>query len=144
MDRGFFGIGIEHGKFEGNLGTLFRSAQAFGASYIFTIGKRYNQQKGDTGKSYKNIPCFHFETFEEFEKARPKAAQVIGVEIGGGSHNLKSFRHPERAVYLLGAEDSGLSGEALKICDYVVEVPTNICLNVSVTGSIVMYDRSIK
>lgn len=31
MTRGFFGIGIENGKFESNLGTLFRSAQAFEA-----------------------------------------------------------------------------------------------------------------
>lgn len=38
--RGYFGIGIFHGKSSENLGTLWRSAAILGADFIFTIGKQ--------------------------------------------------------------------------------------------------------
>lgn len=41
MKRGYFGIGIYHTKNVLNVGTLWRSAHNFGASFIFTVGMRY-------------------------------------------------------------------------------------------------------
>ena len=52
--------------------------------------------------------------------------------------------HPRRACYLLGAEDFGLKKEALDLCHQVVRIPSKFCLNVSTTGSIVMFDRNSK
>ena len=40
---GYCGIGIENGKAEVNLGTLWRSAHIFGAVFLFTVGRRYRQ-----------------------------------------------------------------------------------------------------
>jgi tRNA G18 (ribose-2'-O)-methylase SpoU len=60
------------------------------------------------------------------------------------SVSLVSFDHPDRAIYLLGAEDRGLSQEALEISDHIVEIPTKYCLNVASTGSIILYDRLSK
>ncbi len=59
---------------------------------------------------------------------------VISVPIAG-------FKHPERAVYLLGAEDSGLPDSIASKCQAVVHIESPMCLNVSVAGSIVMFDR---
>jgi tRNA (guanosine-2'-O-)-methyltransferase len=42
--RGYYGIGIENVKTAENVGTLWRSAYILGASFIFTIGKRYKKQ----------------------------------------------------------------------------------------------------
>lgn len=36
--RGFFGVGVWYSKFECNVGTLLRSAHAFGADFVFTAG----------------------------------------------------------------------------------------------------------
>jgi tRNA G18 (ribose-2'-O)-methylase SpoU len=59
---------------------------------------------------------------------------------------LTRFRHPARALYLLGAEDHGLPPEVLERCHYVVQIPTPApwSLNVSVAGSLVMHDRYLK
>lgn len=54
------------------------------------------------------------------------------------------FKHPERCIYLLGAEDAGLSRKALEMCYLLVQLPGDHCMNVSVAGSIMMYDRLIK
>lgn len=142
--RGYYGIGIENGKCEGNIGTLWRSAKILGADFIFTIGNRYKHQVKDTCKSFKSIPLFHHEDFEDFYKHMPKDCKLVGVELDSRSKPLKNFQHPERCIYILGSEDVGLSKEALNKCDHIVQLVGDICMNVSVVGSIVAHDRITK
>lgn len=139
--RGFFGIGIENTKTVQNIGTLWRSASILGASFIFTIGNRYKKQASDTMKSYKHIPLYNYETFEDFYKSLPYDCRLIGIELDDKSTPLSEFKHPERCVYLLGAEDNGLSKGALEKCHKLVQLHGEFCMNVAVAGSIVMYDR---
>lgn len=141
--RGFFAIGSECFKYHCNVGTLYRSAFAFGASYIFSMGLKPDL-RGDVPKTYKHVPYFHYRGFEEFYQSKPKGAKLIGVEITDKAHSIHNFVHPESAIYLLGNECGGLSELALSKCDYVIYIPSTFCLNVSVAGSIVMYDRQLK
>jgi len=104
-NRGYFGIGVYNIKTEMNLGTLWRSAFNFGASFIFTIGRRYKRQASDTTKAIKHIPLYEYLTYEDFYKAMPKDCMLIIVEQTKGAINLKDVSHPERAIYLLGAEE---------------------------------------
>lgn len=142
--NGYFGIGIENIKTEYNIGTLFRSAYTFGADFIFTINKRYKQQSSDTFKTSRHIPLFNYETFEDFYKNMPYSCMLVGIEIDPKAEVLKDFIHPERCIYLLGAEDHGLTKKATEKCHKLIQIPSIKCLNVSVAGSIIMYDRMIK
>jgi tRNA G18 (ribose-2'-O)-methylase SpoU len=62
--RGYFGIGAERISKPLNLGNLFRSAHAFGASFVFTIGAhpRAFDFFADTSKSSNHLPYYHWET----------------------------------------------------------------------------------
>lgn len=142
--RGYFGIGIEHTKTTVNIGTLWRSANIFGASFIFTIGKRYKNQASDTMQTPRHIPLFDYLTFDEFYRNIPVDCKLIGIELTKNSKEIQTFKHPERAVYLLGAEDNGLSKSALNNCQELIQIPGDYCLNVAVAGSIVLYDRIFK
>ena len=144
LEQGFFGIGIQNGKTPENLGVLWRSAQNMGASYIFTIGNRYAKQACDTHKAVGAMPYFHYDTFEDFFSNLPKGAMLVGVELDKKSEDLETFQHPRRCVYLLGAEDHGLSKMAKEKSHYLVKFQSILSLNVSVAGSIVMYDRQAK
>ncbi len=139
--RGYFEIGIYHCKTEVNIGTLWRSASQLGASGIFTIGKRYKSQASDTVKASRHIPLREYERFEDFYKSLPYSAELIAVEMGGKP--LGDFTHPERGVYLLGAEDNGLPAEVVAKCHRVVSLQAvnTESYNVAVAGSIVMYHR---
>ena len=138
----FFGIGILNGKTPENLGVLWRSAQNLGASFIFTIGNRYAKQASDTHNAVKSMPYFHYETFQDFFRNLPKGARIVGVEMTENSEILEDFKHPRRCVYLLGAEDHGLTKEAIDQAHFLVEFPSKMSLNVAVAGSIVLYDRT--
>ena len=142
MSRGYFEIGIYNGKTPSNLGTLWRSAMQLGANGIFVIGHRYQLQSCDTMKAYRHIPLRQFTTFEDFEKSRPYDSMLIGVEMGG--RVLSGYHHPERAIYLLGAEDHGLPEKILNKCNSVVSLQAinNASYNVAVAGTLVMYHRN--
>lgn len=138
---GYFGVGIYNTKTVENVGTLWRSALIFDAAFVFTIGKRYKKQASDTLKTSRYIPLINYPTFEEFQKCRPDGCQLIGVEQTEKSIPLDRFVHPQRVIYLLGAEDHGLPPAVLEKCQSVVSITTRLCLNVAVAGSIVMYSR---
>ena len=139
----YFGIGIQNGKTPENLGVLWRTAQNLGASYIFTIGNRYAKQACDTHNAVKSIPYFHYENFEDFYNNLPKGARLVGVELDENATDLETFEHPRRCVYLLGAEDNDLSKAAIVKCHHLVKFKAEKSLNVSVAGSIVLYDRGL-
>jgi tRNA G18 (ribose-2'-O)-methylase SpoU len=143
--RGYFGIGIENGKTVANIGTLWRPAHNLGAAFIFTVGQRYKYQSSDNTKAWRSIPLFQYGNFDEFYDNLPHDCQLIGVEYPHPKAKaLPDFVHPERAVYLLGAEDHGLSRKALEMCHHFIMIPgskLDQSLNVSVAGSIIMYDR---
>jgi tRNA (guanosine-2'-O-)-methyltransferase len=142
--NGYFGIGIENLNHAENLGTLWRSAVNFGASFIFTIGKKYRLQSSDTTRSHRHIPLHQYGDFEEFWSAMPRNCRVVGVEIDDRAKNIVDHQHFERTIYLLGSETNGLSETAIEHCHDLIYLPSKGCLNVSVSGSIVMYDRLIK
>lgn len=145
MNRGFCGIGVVHGKSPQNVGTLWRSAEAFGAAFIFTIDQRYSHQLTDKWATPDRIPLLYFPTVTDLRAHLPFGCQLIGVEIAEGARPLPKFTHPARACYLLGAEDCGLTNEARTACHQLVVLPAaSHCLNVAVAGSIVLYDRATR
>lgn len=138
----YFGIGIVNTKTEANIGTLWRSAHAFGASFIFTVGRRYRRQSSDTAKAWRTIPLFDYESIADLKRHTSYDSLLVGVELDPRAVPLSSFTHPKRAVYLLGAEDHGLSEADRAACHQLVVVPGAArCLNVATAGSIVIYDR---
>lgn len=141
---GYFGIGIERGKNTDNLGTLFRSAVALGASFIFTVGGRYHPQSSDTIKSWRHIPYLPYTTIADFKAHLPHECVMVGVELTDDAHPLETFTHPARCAYLLGPEDGSLSTAAQDACHQIVRFQSRWCLNVASAGTTVLYDRSAK
>ncbi len=126
-----------------NVGNLFRTANAFGASFLFTIDAAYSPtaSKSDTSRADEQVPLYRYQTAPEL--ALPKGCALIGIEISEDAVDLPSFRHPLRAAYVLGGERSSLEPALMARCDHVVKIPARFSLNVATAGAIVMYDRMI-
>lgn len=142
--RGFFEIGIFRSKTPANVGTLWRSAYQMGAAGIFTVGQRYPHQASDTVKAYRSVPMREHADFDALLAALPYSCPIVAVEMGGRS--IRNFVHPERACYLLGAEDHGIPPRVLERCHHVICLPASRIesYNVAVAGSLVMFDRQTK
>lgn len=142
--RGYCAIGIAGAKNTVNVGTLWRSANILGAAYIFTIGQRYRHQPSDVLKTPRHIPLFTWPSFEAFYGNLPYDARLVGIEMAEGAEEIGTYRHPERAVYLLGAEDAGLPPSIMKRCHDLIRLPGTLSLNVATAGSLVLFDRHQK
>lgn len=141
--RGFFGIGTERMSKPMNAGTLFRTAHAFGASFVFTIDAMYSvtAARSDTSRTPEALPWYVFDSAANL--TLPQGCKLVGVELIDTAVELPSFRHPQHAAYVLGPEQGSLSPELVARCDHVIKIPTSFCVNVGVAGAIVMYDRLI-
>lgn len=139
--RGYFAIGAEHISKSLNLGNMVRSAHAFGASFVFTIGAHYRALEAwsDTSKAPAHLPLYNWGNAGEM--VLPEGCRLVGVELLDEAIDLPSFRHPLQAAYVLGPERGELSAEILGRCDHVVKIPTKFCINVAMAGAILMYDR---
>jgi tRNA G18 (ribose-2'-O)-methylase SpoU len=140
--KGYFGIGVEGVSKAMNVGTLFRTAHAFDAAFVFTVRAQYNRREGgrsDTSDTPRSVPTYHFADLQGFRL--PQGCRLVGVEISDEAIELPSFRHPRQAAYVLGAEREGLSAEMQALCDHVVKIPTRFSVNLGVAGALIMYDR---
>ena len=139
--RGYFGIGVEGLSKAVNAGNLFRCAQGFGASFLFTIGAAYERRDAptDTSNAAAQLPLYEFASSEEMRL--PEGCQLVGLELLDDAIELPTFCHPRRAAYVLGPERGSLSPALVARCDFVVKIPTSFAINVAVAGAIAMYDR---
>ena len=144
IQSSYFAIGIYKPKTSHNIGSLWRTAYILGAHYIFLIDKRYKRQGTDVLKTWSRIPLFQYKSFDEFYNAIPYNSRLVGVELDERATDLKDFEHPRRGIYLLGAEDGGLPLDVREKCHDLLKLPGNYSMNVSVTGSIIVYDRITK
>jgi len=140
--RGYFGIGVEGVSKAMNVGSIFRTAHAFDAGFVFTVGATYSVGEGgraDTSSTLNHTPFYEFPDLGSM--VLPEKCSLVGIELIKDSIELPSFRHPPRAAYVLGPERDSLSPKMVERCEFVVKIPMQFCVNVSVAAAIVMYDR---
>lgn len=144
VTRGYFAIGIEHCKTGYNIGSLWRSAQLYGAAFVFTVGRRYDKKRhvgaADTMSAIKHIPLLHFETTDNLVEALTDCS-LVGLELDPRSVMINCYEHKERACYILGAEDNGLTAETRQRCHALIQLPGEHSMNVACAGTVVMHDR---
>ena len=141
-----------------NIGAIFRLADAVAASGVYLCGSSqtppYHRIAKAAVGTEKWVPWQHF--------ASAKAAiegikhQVLGIKVIAIEQSLKSIDYRlstclagRQAIdyqlpvaFVVGHETSGVSQEALRLCDEIVEIPmfgVNVSLNVMVSLAIVLY-----
>lgn len=91
-------------------------------------------------KGYREVSLIRCDKpLDRFQGAVP-----VAVELRERSEPLPSFAHPERAVYVFGPEDGGLTKPICRLCHRFVVVPSRHCLNLAAAVYLVLYDRAVK
>jgi tRNA G18 (ribose-2'-O)-methylase SpoU len=141
--RGYFGVGVDGLSKAMNLGNLSRIANAFGASFFFTVHSQHklSDAQSDTSRAQQAMPYYRFS--DSGELRLPLDCTLVAVEITEDAVELPRFRHPQRAAYVFGAERLSLSAEMLQRAAFVVKIPMKFSINVGMAGAIVLYDRLI-
>jgi RNA methyltransferase, TrmH family len=121
----------------GNVGTLLRSADAFGAGVMLSEGCADpfgpKALRAATGSTFR-VPLLDFEL-------RPGSVALV-AERGRPLDELDLERHSN---FVLGSEREGLPADVVERCDVVATIPIRPgveSLNVAMAGTIALYARS--
>lgn len=140
---------LENPKFARNISMVIRIMAGFlNHANLFITSKRfYDSLKQDVRrlpreermKAYHNVDLIYHTKPLNLLKGTP-----VCVELVNGAVPLPYFNHPEKAIYIFGAEDGGVS-KALRVqCHHFIYIPTNACFNLATTVGMVLYDRYSK
>lgn len=135
-------IAIENLERDFNMGTIVRTANAFGVRHVHVIGRRQWNRRGAMATE-KYLHVHYHQSVDEFMgamKARDRA--IIAIDNVQGAQNLRSVVLPKRSVLVFGAEGPGISSELLGRADMVVAIEqfgSTRSINVGVAAGIVMY-----
>ena len=133
----------------GNLGTILRSAVAFGMKNIVlspTCVDLYNPKviRSTEGIFFSlNIIRTDLVSFIEKQKMSNAKYVVLGADMNG--EDIGKIDFPESVILVIGSEGQGISTEVRECIDTFVRIPmTNACesLNAAVSASILLYERS--
>jgi TrmH family RNA methyltransferase len=132
------GLALWHMSDPGNVGTLIRTADAFGAFVELSDGcadpTSSKALRASAGAIFR-VPLSGFD-----EAPAPRIALVA---LGG--EPLGEVGLPERVTFVLGAEREGVPAEILELCDATAWIPMAAgaeSLNVAVAGAIALYEHA--
>lgn len=122
-----------------NLGSIFRTAEAFGAEKVLLSEGCVSPEQPRAQRSA--MGCTQFLPWDYCSLAAlPANLPVFALETGGIP--ITSFTFPKQGIVLLGSEELGLSAEALKsVSAGIVSIPMKgikASLNVAVAFGILM------
>jgi tRNA G18 (ribose-2'-O)-methylase SpoU len=137
-----FHVAIENWQHDMNIGSIVRSANAFGAQTVHIIGRRrWNKRGAMVTDRYQHV--LHHETVDAFAAwAREATVPIIAVDNVPGSVIIETFALPKECVLLFGQEGPGLSDEALGVAEAIVEISqfgSTRSINASAAAAVAMH-----
>lgn len=135
-------IAIENLERDFNMGTIVRSANAFGVRRVHVIGRKQWNKRGAMATD-KYLHVEYHQSVEAFGVAMRRASKaIVAVDNVKGSVGLAKASLPASSVLVFGAEGPGLTSDALEIADEIVAIEqfgSTRSINVGVAAGIVMY-----
>ncbi len=129
----------------GNMGTLIRSAFAFGCEKILLLPGCADPYNFKTLQSSQGAVFFEpIETLsavEDLAFLKDRNIPLLGAALHQNSISLKNFTVPQKWAIAIGNEGRGLSQACLDLCDVTIfiEMKDFESLNAGVAGSILLY-----
>lgn len=138
---------LENMQDPGNVGTMLRTANAFGIGTVLLVGNCADPWSPKTlragmGAAFRQKTVTM--TLDEFSKHRDGTVPVYGAALRRDSSDLRTASLKGCAV-AIGNEGSGLTEEFLNLCDGTVIIPmTPQCesLNAAAAAAVIMWEMA--
>lgn len=145
---------LENIRSRSNIGSIFRSADAFLIEEIILCGYTAQPPHRDINKTAlgatDSVPWRHFkDTNDAISELRKTECSIWAVEQTSESVGLKkfSFEGHQPVILVLGNEVKGIEEDTIAKCDGTIEIPqygTKHSLNVSVCAGIVFHEANLQ
>ena len=137
-----FHVAIENWQHDLNIGSIVRTANAFLAAQVHIIGnRRWNRRGAMVTDRYQHVT--HHPTVEDFLAwTKANKLPIIAIDNVPGCKKIEQYDLPESCVLLFGQEGPGLSEEAIKASEVVLEISqfgSTRSINASAAAAIAMH-----
>jgi len=130
----------------GNLGTMIRSACAFGIQSILVSQDTVDSYNDKVIRASQGMR-FHINILEgdlesHILSFKKQGYLILGTSVDHGK-NIRAISALKKCALIIGNEGQGIREELLPLCDtfvYIPMVPTCESLNASVAASILLYE----
>ena len=149
-EKSLFVIVLDNVRSMSNVGSVFRSADAFLAESIYLCGitgiPPHPEIRKTALDATESVAWKYFKkTIEAITELKSEGYRIIGIEQAEEAISLNDFLPEENIKYALvfGHEVNGVDQEIINICDHVIEIPqlgTKHSLNIAVSAGIVMWE----
>lgn len=137
-----FHVGIENLDHDFNIGSIVRSANAFGARAVHIVGRRrWNRRGAMVTDRYQHVD--HFATAEAFVAwAAHEGLDLVAIDNVEGSTPLETATLPVRCALVFGSEGAGISEELRAHCratHHITQYGSTRSINVGAAAAVAMY-----
>lgn len=149
-----FIIILDNVRSQGNVGSIFRTADAFLTEAIYLCGitarpPHREIQKTALGATESVTWKYFPSTADAVCELKDKGYNIVAVEQAVGSIELQDLRIETGCKYafIFGHEVNGVDQEILNICDQCVEIPqfgTKHSFNIAISVGIVLWEFNKK
>ncbi|MEE0956828.1 MAG: RNA methyltransferase [Ruminococcus sp.] len=141
-------IALDQMQDPNNLGTVLRSAEAFGIDGIILSGNCcdiYSPKvvRGSMGAVFR-IPFLICDSIESFLRANPQIESFAAV-VDKNATPVTSLSFPSPCAVVIGNEGNGLSASTIEACTHSITIPMNgkaESLNASVAASVLIWEMT--
>ena len=149
-----FIIVLDNVRSRSNVGSIFRTADAFLTEAIYLCGITSSPpnreiQKTALGATESVIWKYFSETSAAINELKEKGYKIIAVEQAEGSVELQNLQLESNRKYALvfGHEVNGVEQDIVNLCDMCVEIPqfgTKHSFNIAISVGIVLWEVNKK
>ncbi len=131
----------------GNLGTMLRTAVAFGIDTVILGGCAdvYSPKtvRAAMGAVFKLNLVFCDKLSMFLDELKVNGKKIIGAALDRNNYILGDYKLSCNDVVVIGNEGHGISSEVMSICDFCLMIPMEPCcesLNAGIAASIIMWE----
>ncbi|MBG0859354.1 MAG: RNA methyltransferase [Bacteroidales bacterium] len=145
-----FVVVLDNVRSNSNVGSVFRTADAFLVECIYLCGITARPPHRDINKTAlgatESVAWKYFPTtYDAITELKKRDYKIVGVEQAEGSVPLRDFaiKKNQRYALVFGHEVNGVGQEVIDKCDYVIEIPqfgTKHSFNIAVSAGIVLWE----
>ena len=135
-------IALENTERDFSMGTIVRSANAFGVRHVYIIGRRQWNKRGAM-MTDKYLHVHYMTTTHAFiEEMHRQNRTIVAIDNITGSVPMSQTQLPEHVVLVFGQEGPGISAEIAAASDRIVAIEqfgSTRSLNVATAATVAMY-----
>lgn len=149
-----FIIVLDNVRSLGNVGSVFRTADAFLAEAVYLCGITGKPPSGEIQKTAlgatESVAWQYFQkTTEAINLLKSEGYGIAAIEQAEGAVELQDFipEKGQKYAFIFGHEVNGVDQEVLDLCDTCIEIPQfgmKHSFNIAVSAGIVLWEISRK